>query len=87
MGTAQQGDEQRGSSTTHAATQVASLQGSVALSADGRYTQTGSTLAAPEGDIGIRARAVQMTQRTTAASPRSAARPAAVRWAAPSASR
>ena len=60
MGTAQQGDEQRGSSTTHAATQVASLQGSVALSADGRYTQTGSTLAAPEGDIGIRARDVQI---------------------------
>ena len=60
MGTAQQGEQQRGSSTTHLGTQVASLKGSIALSADGQYVQTGSTVAAPEGDIHIRASEVQI---------------------------
>ncbi len=60
MGSAREGEHQEGSSTTHVGTQVASLKGSVSLSADGRYTQTASTLAAPEGNIDIRARQVQI---------------------------
>ena len=54
MGMRQQTTDQQGQSTSAAASTVGSTQGNVAIQADKAYTQTGSDVLAPQGDIALR---------------------------------
>ncbi|PTT79882.1 filamentous hemagglutinin, partial [Pelomonas sp. HMWF004] len=60
IGTVKQSNDGKQAATTQTGSQIASLAGSVNLTADGKYTQTASSVLAPQGDIDIAAKQVQI---------------------------
>jgi len=62
IGTQQQSVDQKGTTTTAAASTIGSAQGNVILSAGQSYTQTGSDVLAPAGDITITAKKVDILE-------------------------
>ncbi|MBB1073424.1 hemagglutinin repeat-containing protein [Rhodoferax sp. 4810] len=62
IGTQQQSVDQKGTTTTAAASTVGSAQGNVVLSTGQTYTQTGSDVLAPAGDITITAKKVDILE-------------------------
>ncbi|WPB59202.1 hemagglutinin repeat-containing protein [Xylophilus sp. GOD-11R] len=56
------GGEQTRAATSAAASTVGAIAGDVTLTAGGTYTQTGSDVLAPEGDIAVTARNVRITE-------------------------
>jgi len=60
VGTVKQSQNNQSQDTTQAGSQVASLNGSVQLKAGEHYTQTASQVLAPQGDIDISARQVDI---------------------------
>ena len=62
LGRTDQSADQRNTQTTVAASTVGSLAGQVAITAGSRYTQTGSDVLAPQGDINISAQSVQIEE-------------------------
>lgn len=58
LGVVKQSNDGKQAATTQAGSQLASLAGNVSLTAGGKYTQTGSSVLAPKGNIDIAARQV-----------------------------
>ncbi len=66
IGTRQQSTGQQGAATTAAASTVGSIQGDVDIRAGKAYRQTGSDVLAPQGDIGIEAQKIDITEAQNA---------------------
>ncbi|MBV8124217.1 MAG: hemagglutinin repeat-containing protein, partial [Paucibacter sp.] len=64
VGTVRQSSDGQQTATTHTGSQIASLGGNVSLSADNHYTQTGSNVLAPQGDVDIAAQRVLIDAAT-----------------------
>jgi len=62
IGTQQQSNDQKGAATLTAATTVGSTQGNIDLRAGKTYTQSGSDLLAPQGDIGVNAQRIDILE-------------------------
>lgn len=62
LGKQQTTTERDNESTQAAGTRVGSLHGDVAIQAGGAYTQTGSDVLAPEGDIALQARSIAIAE-------------------------
>ncbi|MDY7575174.1 hemagglutinin repeat-containing protein [Actimicrobium sp. CCI2.3] len=70
LGQRQQQQDATGTATTSAASTVASLSGNARLIAGQRYTQTGSDLLTPNGNIDVTARKIDITAATDTAEQR-----------------
>ncbi len=70
LGTRQQSTGQQGVSTTAAASTVGSIQGDVDIRAGKNYSQVGSDVLAPQGDIGIEAQKIDITEARNASQSR-----------------
>ena len=66
IGTRQQSTDHKGTTTTAAASAVGSIRGNVAIDAGNAYRQTGSDVLAPEGDIDIHARKIDIAEARNA---------------------
>ncbi|MCW8209627.1 hypothetical protein D8B24_22095, partial [Verminephrobacter aporrectodeae subsp. tuberculatae] len=62
IGTQQQSTDKKGVSTTAAASTVGSTQGDVIIRAGQSYTQTGSDVLAPQGNIAIDAKRIEVLE-------------------------
>ncbi|PUE12943.1 hemagglutinin repeat-containing protein [Limnohabitans sp. T6-20] len=62
VGKRQQSLDQQGQSTTAAASTIGAINGNVTIKAGGAYTQTGSDVMTPKGDIDITAKKVDITE-------------------------
>jgi filamentous hemagglutinin len=62
LGTTEQSTDQKSTGTTAAASTVGSVGGNVSISSGKTYTQTGSDVVAPAGDIAITAKTVNITE-------------------------
>ena len=70
IGKRQQSLDQQGTQTTAAASTVGSLGGNVSIIAGQKYTQSGSDVLAPKGDIDILAKKVDITEAQESATSR-----------------
>ncbi len=70
IGKRQQSLDQQGTQTTAAASTVGSLGGNVSIVAGQKYTQSGSDVLAPKGDIDILAKKVDITEAQESATSR-----------------